>query len=263
MLKKTITYTDFNDRERTEDYYFNYTKAELTKMILESVDKDHPEGALEEKLIGAVNSGDGKRIMATFEEIILGSYGHRSEDGRHFYKTPEISRDFRNSAAYDTLFLELMTNQNAAQQFVNGLLPKSLMDAAQSTANTELTGRPTVPQDHQSPREKHRVSDSTIEEIRGLQEAREQERQDPYQRPSYLPETEAVLAPELKEVRISFAQLQDMNEYGRQELERRYAGWSTQHNADGSVTLTPPNRINVQGIEGFTTRPPHESGPQG
>ena len=32
MLKKTITYTDYNGVERTEDFYFNLTRAELMEM---------------------------------------------------------------------------------------------------------------------------------------------------------------------------------------------------------------------------------------
>lgn len=34
MLKKTITYTDCNDVERTEDFYFNLSKAEVIEMEL-------------------------------------------------------------------------------------------------------------------------------------------------------------------------------------------------------------------------------------
>ena len=32
MLKKTITYIDYDDNERTEDFYFNLSKAELLEM---------------------------------------------------------------------------------------------------------------------------------------------------------------------------------------------------------------------------------------
>ena len=34
MLKKTITYTDYNDVNRTEDFYFNLNEAELTEMMV-------------------------------------------------------------------------------------------------------------------------------------------------------------------------------------------------------------------------------------
>ena len=34
MLKKTITYTDFDDNERTEDFYFHLSKAEIAEMEL-------------------------------------------------------------------------------------------------------------------------------------------------------------------------------------------------------------------------------------
>ena len=32
MLKKTITYNDYNGAERTEDFYFNLTEAEVVEM---------------------------------------------------------------------------------------------------------------------------------------------------------------------------------------------------------------------------------------
>ena len=32
MLKKTITYEDFNGVERKEDFYFNLSKAEIMEM---------------------------------------------------------------------------------------------------------------------------------------------------------------------------------------------------------------------------------------
>lgn len=32
MLKKTISYTDYDGNQRTEDFYFNLSMAELTEM---------------------------------------------------------------------------------------------------------------------------------------------------------------------------------------------------------------------------------------
>ena len=32
MLKKTISYVDYNGTKRTEDFYFNLTKAEISEM---------------------------------------------------------------------------------------------------------------------------------------------------------------------------------------------------------------------------------------
>ncbi len=34
MVKKTITYTDYDGTERTEDFYFNLSEAEITEMQL-------------------------------------------------------------------------------------------------------------------------------------------------------------------------------------------------------------------------------------
>ena len=32
MIKQTITYTDYNGNERTEEYWFNLSKAELLRL---------------------------------------------------------------------------------------------------------------------------------------------------------------------------------------------------------------------------------------
>ena len=57
MLKKTVTYEDFNGVERTEDFYFNLTEAELVDM-----DMDENNG-LAEKLQKIIDSKDIKQIM--------------------------------------------------------------------------------------------------------------------------------------------------------------------------------------------------------
>ena len=88
MLKKTVTYVDYNGVERTEDFYFNLSKAEITEMEL-SV-----EGGLSKMLEDVVNSKDNKQILAVFKEIILKAYGEKSADGRRFMKSEEISKAF-------------------------------------------------------------------------------------------------------------------------------------------------------------------------
>lgn len=117
MIKKTITYTDFNGVERTEDHYFNLTKAEVMEMEM-SVD-----GGLAEKLDKIVKSKDAPSIIKTFKELILSAYGEKSSDGRRFIKSEEISRAFSETEAYSQLFMELCTDANAAAAFVNGILP--------------------------------------------------------------------------------------------------------------------------------------------
>lgn len=118
MLKKTITYTDYNGVERTEDFYFNLTKSELAEMEATTA------GGFQQMLQGIIDAKDVPKIMEIFKEIVLRSYGEKTPDGKRFIKSKEISDAFSQTEAYDDLFMELLTNAEAASDFVNGILPK-------------------------------------------------------------------------------------------------------------------------------------------
>ena len=118
MLKETMTYTDFNGIERTEDFYFNLTKTELTKMEMTTA------GGLAERIQKIVAAQDVPAIMEVFEDLILKAYGVKSPDGKRFEKSPELSAQFAQTAAYDQLFMKLATDADAASRFVNGIVPE-------------------------------------------------------------------------------------------------------------------------------------------
>lgn len=120
MLKKTVTYTDYNGVERIEDFYFNLSKAEVTEMEL-SVD-----GGLAQMLENIVNSKDNKEIIRTFKQIVLKAYGEKSPDGRRFIKSKELSDAFSQTEAYSEIFMELALDDKAATDFINGILPTNL-----------------------------------------------------------------------------------------------------------------------------------------
>lgn len=120
MLKKTVTYTDYNGVERTEDFYFNLSKAEVAEMEL-SVD-----GGLSQMLENIVKSKDNKQIISIFKDIVLKSYGEKSMDGKRFIKSDEIREAFSQTEAYSEIFIELALNEQAAAEFVNGILPANL-----------------------------------------------------------------------------------------------------------------------------------------
>lgn len=121
MFKKTITYEDYNGDQATGDFYFNLTKAELFEMEVSD-----EEGSLAQKLQNIVKSQDNKKILDTFKWIIMKAYGVKSEDGKRFIKNDEVRREFEESAAYSELYFELMTDADAATEFVNALAPKGL-----------------------------------------------------------------------------------------------------------------------------------------
>lgn len=117
MLKKTITYTDYNGNERTEDFYFNLTKAEIMEMQLSTT------GGLDSMIKSIVSNQDTPSIVKIFKEIILKAYGEKSADGKRFVKTKEISDAFSQTEAYSQLFMELATDSDAAAKFINGIVP--------------------------------------------------------------------------------------------------------------------------------------------
>ena len=130
MLKETITYIDFNDTERTEDFYFNLTRTELIRMEMSK------NGSLTGLLTKIVKANDMPDIFEAMEMLILKAYGEKSTDGRFFNKSEEISNNCMNSPAYDKLFEKLTTDATYAYKFLMGLLPKDL--AEQAKKNPEI-----------------------------------------------------------------------------------------------------------------------------
>ena len=117
MLKKTITYTDYNGVERTEDFYFNLTKAELMEMEIGTT------GGMADMIKRIIDAKDAPAIIKIFKELVLKAYGEKSADGKRFVKSEEISNGFAQTEAYSQLFMELATDADAAAVFVNGIIP--------------------------------------------------------------------------------------------------------------------------------------------
>ena len=116
MLKKTITYTDYNGNSRTEDFYFNLTKTELMKMEMGT------NGGLSEMVKSIIAAQDQAALIQIFEDLILKAYGVKSLDGKRFEKSSQLSEAFAQTEAYDQLFMELATDADAAAQFINGIV---------------------------------------------------------------------------------------------------------------------------------------------
>ena len=132
MLKKIITYTDYNGVERTEPFYFNLSKAELMEMELGVT------GGMTEMLDKIISAKDAPSLMKTFKEMIMKSYGIKSDDGKRLIKSEELSIAFTQTEAYSILFMELITDDKAAADFVNGIIPNEIQAevAAQTAQNT-------------------------------------------------------------------------------------------------------------------------------
>ena len=117
MLKKTITYEDYDGNKRTEDVYFNLSKAEIMEMEM------GVSGGMTQMINKIVAAQDSERIIKIFKEIILKAYGEKSPDGKRFIKSEELSTAFSQTEAFSQLFMELATDADAAAKFVNGIIP--------------------------------------------------------------------------------------------------------------------------------------------
>lgn len=124
MLKKTMTYTDYDGVERTEDFYFNLNKAEITVF-----DLSHP-GGLQRYIEAITAAKDQISLIALFKDLLLMSYGEKSEDGRKFMKVDghgqPLSRNFEASPVYETLFMLYATNAEEASAFMKAIIPADL-----------------------------------------------------------------------------------------------------------------------------------------
>src|SRR5574344_1743778 len=134
MLKKTITYSDYNGNERTEDFYFNLTKAEVTEMEMSTA------GGLAEMIEKIIAAQDAPSIIKIFKDLVLRAYGEKSSDGKRFMKSDELSTAFSQTEAYSQLFIELATNADSAAKFVNVIIPleaskKAIAPAAKKKKN--------------------------------------------------------------------------------------------------------------------------------
>lgn len=134
MLKKTMTYTDYNGNTRTEDFYFNLSKAELAEMDLST------EGGLDAYINKIIKAQDVSSLISIFKELILKSYGEKSADGRRFIKSKEISDGFSQTEAYSDLFMDLATNTDSATAFVNGITP-DIPNASNDDLNNKVADK--------------------------------------------------------------------------------------------------------------------------
>lgn len=129
MLAVPIKYTDFNGVDRTETFYFNLTKSELTEMDLTTA------GGMKSFIERITNTQDQAELIRLFKELILKAYGQKSDDGKRFIKSQELRDEFSQTMAYDTYFMLLATNEKEATKFVNGIMPADLVAEAAKNGN--------------------------------------------------------------------------------------------------------------------------------
>lgn len=131
MIKKTITYEDFNGVSRTETFYFHFSQAEILEMEMGTA------GGFAERIQKIVDAKDQPAIIKLVKDFVLDAYGEKSADGKRFMKSEEIRTAFVENPAFSEIFMELATDAGKAAEFVNGVVPDNLKDKIAAAANNK------------------------------------------------------------------------------------------------------------------------------
>ena len=116
MYKKLIKFEDYNGQKREMTAYFNLSKAELMEMELST------QAGVDEMIRVLIATKDNAKIMQTYKDLILKSYGIKSEDGTRFIKSEKLREEFEQSAAYSEFFMELLSNSEEQNRFINQVI---------------------------------------------------------------------------------------------------------------------------------------------
>lgn len=123
MLKKTITYENFNGEKKTKDFYFHMNQVEFAKLNGEI------PGGLEKHIQDIVDDKDDDAMLRMIDLLVSRSYGKFDEDDE-FTKIDRNGRPlyekFVNTDAYDKLIIELVSGEQNIVNFLKMILPTDL-----------------------------------------------------------------------------------------------------------------------------------------
>lgn len=124
MIKKTLTYHDFDGEEHTKDFYFSMNQTEFGLM------NNKIPGGLENYLKRVQEDKDSAKLLDLLTMFITESYGERSDDGALFFKKDpkgrKLGEAFLMTEACDNLLTELLENENRIAAFLTGMLPTNI-----------------------------------------------------------------------------------------------------------------------------------------
>ena len=139
MLKRAITYENFNGDTVTDTLYFNLTATELVNL------ETSYEGGLQKMIEKIIETENVREIIVQFQKIILMAYGERTDDGKRFIKSDKIRDEFSQTAAYDALFMELAEDATKAAAFITSIIPKQFQEEAAKAAVVDVPLPPSTP----------------------------------------------------------------------------------------------------------------------
>lgn len=123
MYKTEVTFTDYNDIERTEILYFGFNKLEILKIQAKK------NGGFVEYLTRISKAKQFEELMNCYEGLIDMSYGVKSDDGTTFVKNSEVLEKFKSSPAYSEFLMKLLADEGGeAIKFITGIMPSEYVD---------------------------------------------------------------------------------------------------------------------------------------
>lgn len=137
MLKKTVTYEDYNGVTQTEDFYFNLTKVECMELEFGFGNGETLSGSIQT----LVNAGDMATVISTIKKIVLMAYGVKSPDGKRFIKNDTLRTEFEETPAFEQIYWELVTDSEKAAEFISGIVPSAIRDGLGNNPKQELLTR--------------------------------------------------------------------------------------------------------------------------
>ena len=138
MLKKSITYIDYDGNKQTDECYFNLSKQELVEMQVSE------NGGFDKYISKLIEEKDTRKIYSYFKELVLMSYGQKSYDGKHFIKKMmrdgqmiRLRDEFEQTEAFSELMMELIGGgEKAISDFVNKLIPSDLAEEVEKKVSS-------------------------------------------------------------------------------------------------------------------------------
>lgn len=140
MYEKTIEYEDYNGNKRKETFYFHLSKSKIQDLEWRT------PGGIKGTMERAIETLDGQKIADFFKWLIKESYGIKDVDGRRFMQSEAIFKAFEETPAYDVFYMALATDSKAGAEFINGIFPKDVVEAARAQKEkAEAAGLSLVP----------------------------------------------------------------------------------------------------------------------
>lgn len=139
MIKKTLTYKDYEGQEHTKDFYFSMNQTEFALM------NNQLPGGFEFYLKKIQEDHDETKLLELLTMFIVEGYGERLMDGLGFSKEDlqgrKLGKLFLSTEACDNLITELLEKENNIGAFLTGMLPASIQGKVeQGIKNAQASG---------------------------------------------------------------------------------------------------------------------------